>query len=424
MESNLYDNRAETIVVSTILSNPSDYWIINSVGLTVDDFLGVKNRRVFEAIEKVVATRRQPDLPWVIEQLPEEDHEFLDKLLGSTSSTEEAIELAALVKNLSGKRALANAGANIIKSSRMPDLDFRSALASAEKEISQVRGIVPIDDHSPDPVDILAKLDEEVAAGVPVLFSPSLQYYSLGLIPGCYWVIGGHTSVGKSAVAVNIAMDVLKSKGKWVGIISLEMPQKIYMIRILSYMTGIGQKKLLMKEPLTLDETDRLEKAKRLISLSNIKIFSPGNSMSKLVSAAKHMKETSGLDVLIVDFLQNILPDKSGMEEYSSARHNTIILQNLARDLDCTVVALSQVSNEEARIQEEDRSKGKVRGTYSFKGAGDIAHTADIGIILYREQFRNSPVLSIDVKKSRNFETGNILCHMDLPTGRIYEVGE
>ena len=126
------------------------------------------------------------------------------------------------------------------------------------------------------------------------------------------------------------------------------------------------------------------------------------------------MSKMEGLDVLVVDFIQNL--SVTG-DEVADARTAIIGLQEMAKELRCTVIAFSQISNDMAFRQ----SQGDTGDYYSFKGHGAIRDAADVAIMLKRDQQAQSPFLEARVVKNRHEQLGKIIWKMDLPTGRISE---
>ena len=102
------------------------------------------------------------------------------------------------------------------------------------------------------------------------------------------------------------------------------------------------------------------------------------------------IKEGPGLDILAIDYIQNLWGDGSIYERMSRLAP---ILQYLAKELQITIIALSQVSNQHAR--------GDTGGLINYKGAGEIAASADLGIELEREK-DNKDRMKFIVKKNRH----------------------
>jgi replicative DNA helicase len=161
-------------------------------------------------------------------------------------------------------------------------------------------------------------------------------------------------------------------------------------------------------------DTEALKKAEQRLSRANLRIHDTMYTTSAIRSAATRQKETDGLDILFVDFLQNVRGDL-GDFSYGDATGTILDLQQLAKDLRICVVTFSQISNEMAKYTEDNEF-------YAFKGSGAIKDAADIAVMLKRERQTKSPNLDFHLMKNRDGDLGVIQTAIDLPTGRITEM--
>ena len=420
MTMDLFNHEAETHLLAGLLRHPDAYWSIDDVGLRPEDFLGQENRRVFKAIAAVVADKKEPDLPLVLEELRGGDSaiaiEYVTRLNQMPCSTAQAMEYAKTVKGLSVNRQLTQAGASIIELAQEHRADADSAISDAEALLRKVRDTMPTPERSPEPGDILRRLRQGGPKRfIPVRFSKTLQGISGGLQPGHLWVIGGFSSTGKSAVAVNFIIDVLFSRGA-VTVISPEMTQEQYMIRLLSAIAMVPQHAIRDRLPGDLESMANLKKAESALERSNLRIYDDVFRIADVRSRASRMKDTVGLDVLIIDFIQ-LLRGSTGDFSYADMTEIILDLQQMAKDLSITVIAFSQVSNEQAKWD----SQGGDDNFYSFKGSGSIKDAADLAVMLKRDRVRQSSSLDFHVMKNRHGELRVIPMRLDLPTGRIEE---
>jgi replicative DNA helicase len=414
----LSNNEAEAQLVAAFIKNPEAYWDLNDTGVTHKDFLGNENRRVMKAIEAVVATKKTPDLPNVIEALKAADNEssiaYATRLLSIPVSVAQAKEYSGTVKGLAVARDLAKAGSEIVTIATEERSDAQSAIAKAESVLRKVRANVPQPDRSPDPTDILARLRTSKAEALSTIrFSPTLQDMSGGLQAGHLWVIGGFSSTGKSAVACNLMADVMSERDRWSMLVSTEMTQEKYMLRMLSLLSGVPQTILRSGITTPMVDTDSLKKAETRLARANLRIYDTIYRTSDIRSQATRMKEMEGLDILFVDFIQNVRGD-IGDFSYGDVTGTILDLQELAKDLRICVVTFSQISNEMAKYTEDNEF-------YAFKGSGAIKDAADIAVMLKRNRQTKSPNLDFHVMKNRDGEIGVIQTAIDLPTGRITE---
>lgn len=413
----LNNNDAEAVVLAGIVKNPDAYWQINDVGLTASDFLGPSARRIMAAVEAVTGERKRPEIPELIEKIhnDEKASEHLQALLRVPSSVPQAMESAKIVKGLSTSRQLVSVGAAIIGLADEYRADSDSAVAEAESLLRSVRATLPQPDRSPDPADILLRLrDLKDTRSVRIRFSQTLDRMVNGMQPGHLWVVGGFSSTGKSAAAANFVVDALRAN-KWVGVWSLEMTQEQYLIRLLSVLTGVPQSEIHNRSFFGQDTIDKMRKAEAALSRAPMRIYDTSYRLPDIRRQAIGMKEVIGLDLLIVDFIQNVYVTG---DEVSDARTTILELQNLAKELDCTVLALSQVSNEYARTANDNKNY------YSFKGHGAIRDAADIAVMLKRDRITRPGIMDFDVVKHRHGEFKNIPMHFDYKTGRLEDAPE
>lgn len=415
----LSNQEAESQLVAAFVKNPAEYWDLNDVRVTASDFLGNENRRVMKAIEAVVKSKKAPDLPNVIEALKAADNEptiaYATRLLALPVSVAQAKEYAGIVKGLAVSRALAKAGSDIVSVATQKRSNAQEAMAEAESILRKVREHVPQTDRSPDPTDILHRLRTASSTALAdIQFSPSLQDYTGGLQEGHLWVIGGFSSTGKSAVACNLIKDVMSEHDRWSMLVSTEMTSEKYMLRMLSLFSGVPQTVLRSGITTPMTDTESLKKAEQRLSRANLRIHDTIYTTSAIRSAATRQKETEGLDILFVDFIQNVRGDL-GDFSYGDVTGTILDLQQLAKDLRVCVVTFSQISNEMAKYTEDNEF-------YAFKGSGAIKDAADIAVMLKRERQTKSPNLDFHLMKNRDGDLGVIQTAIDLPTGRITEM--
>lgn len=417
-DGELYNRQAESIFLSGLLGYPEEYYSINNVGVVPTDLGGRENRIILGAIISVADEKRTPDIATVVESLRSRGNSgsepYLSRLREIPCSLAQAKDAAQTVKGLAVSRSLVDLGVKTIEAAKEHRSDFEQAFSAVESEFAGIRKALPRGKQTSSSIrDILSDIqNQDVVAGTEIKFSPSLQHVTGGFVPGWLWVVGGFSSVGKSAVACNFIVDVIKSK-KHIGVISTEMPRESYAIRLLSNLSGVSQRNI--RERVSLGgDIDKVHAAEEELSNSNLRIFDTVYDLRGIRSQATRMSKMEGLDVLVVDFIQNL--SVTG-DEVADARTVIIGLQELAKELRCTIIAFSQISNDMA-MRQSDNSAGDY---YSFKGHGAIRDAADVAIMLKRDQQAQSPFLECRIVKNRHEQLGKITWKMDLPTGRIEE---
>lgn len=421
MASDTYNHEAEQYVLASFLKYPNDYFSINSVGLNDADFVDSSHRKVMRAILEVVSDKQEPNLPDIVEQMKRakaggEAIEYATRLTTIPCSSSQGADYAKTVKGLSVSRGLARVGVRIIDLAQENRTDYESAIAEAERGLREFTSSLPANEHSPLVKDILTRLRSEKAGdAVPVTFSPTLQSMTNGLHRGHVWVIGGFSSTGKSAFACNMALDALEIPGKHVAIISAEMTQQQYLIRLLSIASGIPQQQIASRVTIGLGAQQELSKAAERLSESNLYVYDNLYRMTQIRTELTRLKSQRGLDVVILDYIQNV--SVTG-DEISDAREVALECQRLAKDLDCAVIAFSQLSNAQAKYDME----GGDENFYSLKGHGAIRDVADVILTLHRDRAGQSSALKVKFRKNRHGPMSDFTCKMDLVTGRIEEM--
>jgi replicative DNA helicase len=257
------------------------------------------------------------------------------------------------------------------------------------------------------------QLTKNIEAGYPGLF-PCYNLLSKTIrkaSPGHLWVVGAWTSVGKSAWLVDYICRTYRHStiNPGIAIFSTEMSSEQYLVRCLANETMLPGWKITDKF-MTPEQQNQVEKARRDFNTKNLYIYDKLYRIEEIEHAARMIKEEKGLDIMAVDYLQNIWGEGSIYERMSRL---SPILQYLSKELQVTVIALSQVSNQHAR--------GESGGLINYKGAGEIAASADLGIELEREK-DNKTRMRFIVKKNRHGMIGESVLEFTNEYTRLTEI--
>lgn len=419
MASDVFNNEAEQHLLAAILRNPESYFEVNTVDLQADDFANKDHKHIFAAILTAVAQKSDPTVPFVVEYLKSGGHsgavEYVGGLTSVPCSVTQAADYAKVIKSLSVARQLGHAGADIIEISQELRTDYQSALAEAENILRSISESIPEPERSAAAGDILKRMElVKIEDKVPISWSPTLQSMTGGLSRGHFWAIGGFSSTGKSAVASNMALDALRM-GQNVAIVSAEMTQEQYLIRMLAIESGVPQNQIAGRVTIGLDRQKELVDAKKFLTGSNLYIYDNLYRMPQIRTELQRLKNQKGLDVFILDYIQNV--SVTG-DEVKDAREVALECQRLAKDLNCTVIAFSQLSNAQAKYELE----GGDDNYYALKGHGAIKDAADVVLTLHRDRAGMSSALKVKFRKNRHGNISDFTCQFDLATQRITEI--
>jgi replicative DNA helicase len=227
-------------------------------------------------------------------------------------------------------------------------------------------------------------------------------------------ILAARPSMGKTALALDIARQSATQFNTHVGIFSLEMSSQQIVDRMLAAEAHVNSWKLRTGKLTNDEEFDRIRDS--LDKLSSAPIFiddQPANNILKMRSVARRLKSERGLGLLIVDYLQLMAPTNSRASD-SMVQQVTEIsrsLKTLARELDIPVLALSQLS----RAIEQRRGRPRLS---DLRDSGSIEQDADVVMFIHREDKYNDDsskpnVAEILVEKHRNGPTGKIELYFD-----------
>lgn len=210
-------------------------------------------------------------------------------------------------------------------------------------------------------------------------------------MPGHIWTMGAFTSVGKTAMMIQKVCNlVISEKTPKMVIISTEMTEGQLISRMLSNFTGVHSQRILTAN-YRQGEEEVVQEYKNMLKSKPIFICDDIYELSDIETVFHKAKLKTGVDVGFIDYVQNCqVPDaKSQYQEQSTLAKR---IQKLAKDVDATIICLSQVSN--------DVGRGNT-SQLELKGAGEWAAVSDVGIMLQRNA-KDKYQLKYSVKKNRH----------------------
>lgn len=230
-----------------------------------------------------------------------------------------------------------------------------------------------------------------------------------GLHPSDMIVVGARPGVGKTAFALSVIMNVIKS-GKRVGFVSTEMSANQVMLRVTSADSGIAAHKL---RDASLDDMDwtRLTSAvNRLVDLPLRICDKPNMTAHDVLLQCKAWMIDGGVDFIVIDYLTRVKPAKASGNQVQDVGDVVTALKNVGRILDVPVMVLAQL-NRQAAQRKPIMS--------DLRDSGVIEQEADQIIMLHRDYEDENAPAEILVEKNRHGESSaRILCNFDKPTMR------
>jgi replicative DNA helicase len=298
----------------------------------------------------------------------------------------------SLLRKLMGICSLAIARAAEQSESALDVLDAAESELIKVTEMGLTQGLQPIDQivqHSFGTIDNLYKNAREVT-GLATGYT-RLDHLTSGLQKGELIIIAARPSMGKTALAINIAQSAAINHGATVAIFSLEMSKASLLRRMLASQAWVDQKSL---QTGFIPREDQVKLQNALGQLVESRIFiddSAGISLAEMRAKARRLKQTAGgLDLVVVDYLQlmSATVPSSGKRNYENRTQEvsaiTRGLKALAKELDVPVMALSQLSRASERRGDDKRPM-----LSDLRESGSIEQDADVVAFIHREAYYN-----------------------------------
>ena len=410
----------QALLGSLIMESTS--WEKISDRLLPTDFFDVKNRTIFNEIFELASNEQVVDLLVLEEALKSKGklesvggRDYLAELTKIVPTHAHITQYADIIKEKSILRELINISTKTINSANQTDLgDVREVLDKAEQDIFNIAGktstnfdlqkIGPVVKSYIDKIYLKKNNDE-----LDYLLTGYNELDKLlsGLQKSDLIVIAGRPSMGKTAFAMNLAQDIVFNQKKKVGFFSLEMSAESIALRMLSSLSTVSQQKIRTGDyEASAKDTKSVTSAIEMMHDCDFYIDDTAAiSPVELRAKARRMKRSSGIDVIMVDYLQLM-----SIPRYSENRVNEIAevtrsLKALAKELDIPVIALSQLN----RSVESRTDKRPFLS--DLRESGSIEQDADMIIFLYRDEVYDQEsdqkgIAEIRVEKHRNGPTG------------------
>ena len=433
---------AEQAVLSAILIDNSVMEKIEEI-LKPSDFYRIVHQIIYQTMLDMHAKHQPIDLITLIEELKNRNKlddvggvSYITLLANIVPTSANALYHARIVVNNALLRQLGESGAAITALSFEKEEDIQSLIDRAEQTLHSVslrkhgKAFVPIHDILTHTMDRMTSLQTkgETVTGLSTGFA-DLDRLTTGLHPSDFIILAARPSMGKTALALNIAQNVAlrgakeKEAPKRVAFFSLEMSSDQLVQRMLcteadtdlkTLAAGSGTEKH-SAGPQTdnsLAQWNRLWEAAAKLDEAHIFIDdTPGLSILDLRSRARRLQAEGGLDFIVIDYLQLMQGSRSRKANDNRQQEVTEIsrgLKALARELQVPVLALSQLS----RSVELRQSKQPMLS--DLRESGSLEQDADIVMFLYREDYYKgaddtpSHITELIVAKHRNGPTGRV----------------
>ncbi|HEY1647407.1 MAG TPA: replicative DNA helicase [Terracidiphilus sp.] len=399
--------------------------------LDADDFSLDSHRRIFLRMTELMNSQRAVDIVTLAHELARyKEVESVGGVAYLASLTEGLPrrpvieEYIRIIKDKSLLRRLMGICSAAIARAADQSETALEVIGAAETQLLEVseKGIVhglqaldAIVQHSFGSIDNLYKQSREVT-GLATDFT-EFDHMTSGLQRGELIVVGARPSMGKTALAINIAQNAAVNHGAIVAIFSLEMSKESLLRRMLASQAWVDQRKL-QTGFLGREDHDKLQRGLEQLIESRIFIDdSAGISLSEMRAKARRLKQNAGgLDLVVVDYLTLMsatLPSAGGKRYENRVQEVSALsrgLKALAKELDVPVLAAAQLSRASERRGDDKRPM-----LSDLRESGSIEQDADVVAFIHREAYYNrdeemsesdKAKAEVIIAKQRNGPTG------------------
>jgi len=424
-----HDDEMEQAVLGSLLADHEAVTTAIEMHLRSADFYSRANTRVYEAIMSLDDKRVRADIQSVVQELKQMGKldeaggaSYVSSLTSIIPSSANVEYYAQMVKNYSLKRSLLKLASNIGINAYDESKEANEVLEEMQKDINrlmderQIALARLIGDVLKETIDIISQVmkSKSPTTGIPSGFK-DLDQLTAGFQSDEFIIIGARPSVGKTALALNIASNIAIHNKIPTAFFSLEMSQHALVQRIISSEANVKAHNLRTGFLSTSDFTGILDASAVIYESPLYIIDMPNGRISDIRTQARRMKSQQDVKIIFIDYLGLIEYDnkRMPMQRFEQISDISRSLKSLARELKIPIVVLCQL-NRDAQFETPTLA--------NLRDSGSIEQDADLVLFLHRPQPKSkkskdedAPVQPVDyiptdliIAKQRNGPTGVI----------------
>jgi len=390
-----YSGEAEQAILGSILIDPKCVPDVVDKVKSAEFYIDV-NREIFDTILSMFMLAIPIDPVTVLDQMKirsvwhENSQQYLLELMEITPTAANVLEYCAIVRDRALLRNLGDASSEITDMIYGGTAEAEQALELAERKIYALRksrtvgGLVPVTQVLQDVFKQIsaAASSEKKFSGLTTGLA-DIDDYLMGLGAGDFVLVASRPGMGKTSIAMNMAVSAARESNKTVAVFSLEMSREQMVMRLLSSVSRIDNYQLTQGR-LSQEEWRRLAEAAGVLSRIDIRIDdNPSLSVADMNAQCRRL---DNLGLIVVDYLQLMQSAGSGHAWSNESRTQAVsdmsrMMKIMAKELNIPVLCLSQLS----RANEARSDKRPMLS--DLRESGSIEQDADVVIGLYREGY-------------------------------------
>ncbi len=414
---------AEKSVLGAILIDRDVFFKV-SEHVKAEDFYSPAHREIYAAMAQLNASGEPIDVITVTEALKKRKsleaaggRAYVSALSQEVPTTANATQYAKIVAEKAILRRLITAAGDIVEKSYSEKLESEKVLDHAEQVIfdiakaRQTSDVVKLQDVLSTNLSTIETAQKN-GGQLPGLSSGfiDLDKKTSGFQKSDLIILAARPSMGKTAFALNIAQNAALKLGKRVVIFSLEMSREQLGMRMLAMESRVDSNKLRTGD-LSPEDWESVNDAVQRFSAADLLIDdTPGIGVMEMRNKCRRIDQEKKIDLIIVDYIQMMSAEESGDNRQQEVSQISRYLKQLAREMKCPVIVLSQLSR---AVEQRQGDKRPILS--DLRESGAIEQDADIVMFLFREDYYN--------RNKDNYEPNN-LCEVILAKQRMGETGK
>ncbi len=428
------DNKQiERTLIGKLILNPQDFYNNHSL-LSPELFKDPKNKRIYTYLSKELEDGNKVDLVTLSEKISKNGEDLTNdvaKMISEDAYLETQALTCILVLNQKKKKEQLLSLNRQISTMLERDDDLFDIIEYVEEQVGKIGNvskdeIVDVSEQLGGLLkDIEYKMNNEGLNGITTGFN-SIDKFTGGWQETDLVIIGGASSMGKTSLALAFAFNSAFIGESPTCLFSYEMSSKQLLSRLISSDTGIDNKWILKG---TLDQNELIKIHESVGRIEGIPLYvdeCSSSSLKYLLNRIRQYVITKKVKLFMVDYLQLVTNDKKGRSREQEVSEVARSLKNIAKELNITIIALSQLNR---GVGQRAESRPTIA---DLRESGEIEQAADMVVLVYRPEYygikededgqSTEGLAEIIFAKGRNVGTGVLGLRFQRELTKFYEI--
>ena len=378
------------------------------------DFYFEMNRDIYKAMKYLHYNQKTIDYSNVIDRLQYKDSKnkkVAEYILGLSDSVPSTVNFQSYIDrvlDLSQKREFFRIG-EYFTSNEISGVATENLISMVEEAVSNINTVSNLEvDNLKSYAEQWYDMFKSKEKPKSILFGFKELDKKIMFESGNLGIIGARPGVGKSALALNYALNFAR-QGKSVIFVTLEMSKKEVMDRLTANLSKVEHEKIKRKMDLERHEKEKIKKAIEYIETLDFFVYDRGGmTPDHLSNMTKKIKKKSGVDAVIVDYLQLMDSGKKNLSGVQEVTYISRKLKQMGQELDIQVLALSQLS----RKSVGQDGKPREPQLSDLRESGSIEQDANFVIMMHSEdeedKFSEHKYVKLFIRKNRSGTMGTV----------------